>query len=293
MPEDLDQFEVRPGDRQVSAELLNQLIRRVRRLEALSAEGGILLDNTGPNPRLGLPAVRPGFWAKLTGESSGAYSWKQQRRSASGTFSDLANGRSGTTSSNSARDVNGTTGIASGTFVWLTEGFPTVSGSTLNQEWVFEHKPASGGGGGTLTHHAVRATYDVPISPQTIANNTATAITFNQEDYDTDSYHSTSSNTSRLTIPTGLGGAKLIIGYVEWSSNATGYRALTLFKNGNTTIEQEITPAASGVLTCQHVMAEAVLQQGDYVELFVQQNSGGNVDIARASFTLRGLATFA
>jgi hypothetical protein len=39
-----------------------------------------------------------------------------------------------------------------------------------------------------------------------ISNNTATALTFDTETYDTDAYHSTSSNTSRITIPAGKAG---------------------------------------------------------------------------------------
>lgn len=45
---------------------------------------------------------------------------------------------------------------------------------------------------------------------QSISNATWTAITYDTEVYDTDNFHSTSSNTSRLTVPTGLGGYYLI-----------------------------------------------------------------------------------
>jgi hypothetical protein len=38
---------------------------------------------------------------------------------------------------------------------------------------------------------------------QIISGSTYTAITFNTEEFDSDAYHSTSSNTSRITIPTG------------------------------------------------------------------------------------------
>ena len=41
---------------------------------------------------------------------------------------------------------------------------------------------------------------------QTIANTTSTEITWNNEYFDTDGFHSTATNTNRITIPTGKGG---------------------------------------------------------------------------------------
>jgi hypothetical protein len=47
-----------------------------------------------------------------------------------------------------------------------------------------------------------------------VRNNTTTLITWNQEEFDTDAYHSTSSNTSRITIPAGKAGKYLISGFI-------------------------------------------------------------------------------
>ena len=41
---------------------------------------------------------------------------------------------------------------------------------------------------------------------QSYASNTNVIVTFNNEDYDTDGFHSNTTNTSRITIPTGKGG---------------------------------------------------------------------------------------
>ena len=50
------------------------------------------------------------------------------------------------------------------------------------------------------------------------------AVTFDTERFDTDTIHSTSTNTSRLTINTG--GKYLIGGAVTFTANATGQRQL-------------------------------------------------------------------
>ena len=68
---------------------------------------------------------------------------------------------------------------------------------------------------------------------QTIANATSTEITWNNEYYDTDNFHSTSSNTNRITIPSGKGGKYLITATVYYDDiNSTGLRRVLLWKIG-------------------------------------------------------------
>jgi hypothetical protein len=56
-------------------------------------------------------------------------------------------------------------------------------------------------------------------SVQTIPNITATVVTFDSEYLDTDNYHSTSSNTGRITIPSGKAGKFLITGNLQFTNN--------------------------------------------------------------------------
>lgn len=49
-----------------------------------------------------------------------------------------------------------------------------------------------------------------------ITQNTSTAITMNTEVLDTDAYHSTVTNTSRITIPAGLAGVYSVFAYCRW-----------------------------------------------------------------------------
>jgi hypothetical protein len=114
---------------------------------------------------------------------------------------------------------------------------------------------------------------------QNVANSTDTYPTFNSEYYDTDGFHSTTTNTSRLTVPAGLGGYYLITGFLSFEGNATGYRQAGIAINVTT----EITPVlyssvgtASTVLNFHYI---ANLSAGDYVEMRLIQNSGGTLFI--------------
>ena len=114
---------------------------------------------------------------------------------------------------------------------------------------------------------------------QTISNNTSTALTFNTESFDTDGFHSTVTNTSRITIPSGKNGKYLLIGATSWDgASATGRRALEIYKNGASIAgsRQEITPTATAFPGfCLSVILDAVAT--DYFEVFVVQSSGGNL----------------
>ena len=108
-----------------------------------------------------------------------------------------------------------------------------------------------------------------------IPNNTDTVLTFNTENFDTNSYHSTSTNTSRLTVPST--GKYLITVTIGFSNNTTGYRYAILKKNGSTNVGQiGINPSPNGTYDTQlsnSIVVEATAS--DYFEVQVFQNSGG------------------
>lgn len=113
------------------------------------------------------------------------------------------------------------------------------------------------------------------------------AVTFDTETHDTGGMHSTSSNTSRITIPTGGSGMYLLGGGVEFAANATGYRQVALRINGTTVIAGSRATSASGTVATL-LMTNCIypLNAGDYVELTAFQNSGGNLNInSAAEFT--------
>ena len=61
---------------------------------------------------------------------------------------------------------------------------------------------------------------------------TQVLLSFNSESYDTDGYHNTSTNTSRMTIPSGKAGYYYINAVGIFASTIAGQGNLTLFKNG-------------------------------------------------------------
>lgn len=103
----------------------------------------------------------------------------------------------------------------------------------------------------------------------------AKVLTFNTEDYDTDSIHDNATNPSRLTCQTA--GLYLIIGQAGWQSNTSGRRALSIRLNGTTYIadSNDIAAGPNG----QIIMTTWLLNVGDYVELTVYQDSGTNLNV--------------
>lgn len=94
---------------------------------------------------------------------------------------------------------------------------------------------------------------------------TFTAITFNSEYFDTDGYHDTGSNTSRLTVP--FAGKYLINGQVGVPSTTNMYY-LQIRLNGSTNLQyhsfDQLTLSQYKIVT-----TVANLAAGDYVELVI------------------------
>lgn len=115
---------------------------------------------------------------------------------------------------------------------------------------------------------------------QSLTNNTWTVITWDTENFDTDGYHSTTTNTSRITIPSGKAGKYLFTGSVYFDPSSTaGMRELALYKNGTNTGKFFIV-TAYGTGTWYpnpqvNFVADAAV--GDYFQLYARQNSGGNI----------------
>jgi hypothetical protein len=113
-----------------------------------------------------------------------------------------------------------------------------------------------------------------------IPNATNTAITFNSERWDNGAMHSTSSNTSRITIPSGGGGKYLFIARCTFAANATGTRGLFLRLNGSTLFGEDFeTSASASAGTRLETQALYNVAAGDYVEAIAYQDSGGALNV--------------
>ena len=114
---------------------------------------------------------------------------------------------------------------------------------------------------------------------QTISNTTDTVLNWVDPDhYDTDGFHDPSTNSSRITIPAGLGGYYLVYGQNTWDVNATGRRFCELKKNGTKLFTSNGFAANSSAAPANMISIILNLSAGDYVEYQVWQSSGGNLD---------------
>lgn len=116
-------------------------------------------------------------------------------------------------------------------------------------------------------------------SSVTINNASETLLSWNAEEYDTDSMHDNSTNPSRITINTA--GKYQIHSSINFLPAASGRRYSEFYKNGsvlNGGLTQLITTGASGTTTL-HGQLTVDLSASDYLEVKVYQDSGGGVDI--------------
>ena len=117
-------------------------------------------------------------------------------------------------------------------------------------------------------------------SNQTISNNTATAIEWNSEEYDTDGFHDNVTNNSRLTIPSGKGGKYLISGAIIYDADADGARNLSIYKNGTIFNYTNIIPTSSSAsYTCLAASMVMDLAAGDYIQIYTNHTAGNNLII--------------
>jgi hypothetical protein len=125
-------------------------------------------------------------------------------------------------------------------------------------------------------------------STTSIANNTYTALLFDSENFDSDGYHSTSTNTSRITIPAGKAGKYAINATFFFQEDANGSRNIRVYKNGTAFMNSQMPGVAVSqiALALNLVMDLAV---SDYIEIYLQQNSGISRTIYGGSTPIQGI----
>lgn len=109
----------------------------------------------------------------------------------------------------------------------------------------------------------------------TIGTGAYTALTFNSERYDPNGMHDTGSNTSRITIPTT--GYYSIGGNLAFAANAVGQRSIGIKVDGATFIGVQYGTPLSGAQWFFSIATAYYLTAGQYVEMHVYQNSGGDL----------------
>ena len=122
-------------------------------------------------------------------------------------------------------------------------------------------------------------------SNQDITTGTATDVTFEGESLDTDGFHSTSSNTERITIPSGKGGKYFIWAQISWEGGTANSYQLFFRKNNTTTLYEGVFNGGSGIPMNAVGTFVADLAAADYITVRVSQNSG-------STKTIRGGQTY-
>lgn len=118
---------------------------------------------------------------------------------------------------------------------------------------------------------------------QSIPDSTDTAVTLPGENFDTDSMHSTVTNTSRLTATTA--GKYLITAFVIFAATSTGPLRLQIRHQGVTVVGGFTNGAISSFNNFLTGTAFIQLAAGEHVEMFVRQDSGSALNVVEALFT--------
>jgi hypothetical protein len=138
-----------------------------------------------------------------------------------------------------------------------------------------QYEPGAGGGGG-LTFAGCRT---AATTAQSFANNTVTVVDFDSELYDTDSFHSNSTNNSRITIPTGKSGYYSVKAYLRFDTGAGGTHVVWIRLNGSSgpilntaDVYNPNSTSCTANITC-----DVYLSATDYIELCVYHNVGSTL----------------
>lgn len=113
-------------------------------------------------------------------------------------------------------------------------------------------------------------------SLQSISNATSTAVSWNAEEFDTDSIHDNSSNPSRLTVPSGVSFVD-VMATGEWGSPSGAYRYLSIRRNVSNILAGDFRAPLFEAYASISTGPVAVVP-GDYFELYVQHDAGGAIN---------------
>jgi hypothetical protein len=124
---------------------------------------------------------------------------------------------------------------------------------------------------------------------QTVATGAWEHLSFDSEDYDTNSLHSTSSNTQRLTAA--VDGWYVACLQVSFETDGTGRRDIQIRKNDSSTDgtagtrwgRTTLGSLGSGDSTIMQCSAYVYLAATDYVKGLAWQNSGAGLDVESGS----------
>lgn len=122
---------------------------------------------------------------------------------------------------------------------------------------------------------------------QTAANFTAvTAVVWDTDTYDTDAFHDTGVNTSRMTIPAGVNYVRLRAGLNLALVTADVYTSAMIYKNGSASYAGFASASVeSGITTPSLTVSSPVLSvaEADYFEVFLLVETDTSITITAAT----------
>jgi hypothetical protein len=109
---------------------------------------------------------------------------------------------------------------------------------------------------------------------QNVANSTNVIIGFNNENFDSNSFHDNSTNNSRMTIPAGYGGKYQVFANLAYNGNTSGNRVVDILLNGSIVATSYSGASTTNAITCTINLAMD-LAVADYIQVQTSQDSGG------------------
>ena len=144
----------------------------------------------------------------------------------------------------------------------------------------------AGGGAASVVEGASVYSTVAEASAQSIPASTWTAIDFNAEAFDDNDYHSTVSNTSRLTVP--ADGLYLFGGGARLEGASSSMRVLVQLAINGTRIapSAESYTVGSSYFSGDSLSQLRRLSTSDYIELFVLHTNAAARDLLQESISL-------
>lgn len=142
-----------------------------------------------------------------------------------------------------------------------------------------------------LVAHGITSTTPQPLksggygvsvtrSAQSVPDASDISMAYDTEEWDDAGFHSTVTNTQRITIPTGGDGRYEFTAQVDFASDDDGRRAVWIEKNGATEYNRVQVPAVQSAATDILTSVELDLVAGDYVRCMVRHNAGASINVS-------------
>lgn len=127
------------------------------------------------------------------------------------------------------------------------------------------------------------------VGNQSISNATYSSISFDGEDWDNNNLHGGTYPT-RFYAP--VSGKYRATSTVAFSGNTNGDRVIVFRKNGNANdrFGYQASRAAGGIQSVMTTTTTFDLSQGDFIETYAWQSSGGNLDIVAEGAAPQGIS---